>query len=602
MFFIKPKSKVSSKSPNLPTRIAAKYLKPTCLLVLIIFLVVVQLRAIELSALNESHRIAETTTSFDLKKIPEKENSTTSFVEAKTGQQQIGIDRHDFIVEDKSTTTTTAAPNIGKSVVQQSSGQLLPVEEVLVGPSSASAAHTEATIGRPNGETLDDLLVAPATHQVQSVDGATSAEQLQQPAAAIALTRFEDDVWQQLPVAERQMSQDLRNAEAIGTQTGLLVRDLMSRASGQSASSTPYALGEQSRQQFVEEAPQQFNVPRQVGNVLPLATALISRNQPETEDEVEPTIDDDEDGAQAAGRRLSEMQVVGGSRSDLASDSGAAPESPGEEQMPDSIESLMADSGENLADDDGRQQMAGLDEQEDPSQQVAGSNLVNQQPVGESLQNLRNEEDDDDEDDDANIQAAPNGQQLLNGQSVPVLTSTRYVNQAAFPVAQNGVPEMRRTAALRTGVDHTLVAPMRDTLSDLNAAAGHYYGKKKKKKVKKVKKKIVIKKKKKKKKKKYVKVKVVKKYKKKKVAKKKPKKMHHYDHGKYYMYAKVPKKKSWEFGFKKGNKKHWIERHEKGHKNKFKTKVKWYDKKSKGKGLHIWDYNHHDKKKKKKHY
>lgn len=27
-----------------------------------------------------------------------------------------------------------------------------------------------------------------------------------------------------------------------------------------------------------------------------------------------------------------------------------------------------------------------------------------------------------------------------------------------------------------------------------------------------------------------------------------------------------------------------VERHEKGHKSKFKTKVKWYDKKSKGKG------------------
>lgn len=29
---------------------------------------------------------------------------------------------------------------------------------------------------------------------------------------------------------------------------------------------------------------------------------------------------------------------------------------------------------------------------------------------------------------------------------------------------------------------------------------------------------------------------------------------------------------------------HLVERHEKGHKNKFKTKVKWYDKKGKGKG------------------
>lgn len=74
---------------------------------------------------------------------------------------------------------------------------------------------------------------------------------------------------------------------------------------------------------------------------------------------------------------------------------------------------------------------------------------------------------------------------------------------------------------------------------------------------------------------------------------------HGHGHGKYYEYREVPKKKTWKFGYKRGNHKHTIERHEHGKAGKhphFKTKVKWHDKKSKGKGIHLWDYNHHDKK------
>lgn len=73
----------------------------------------------------------------------------------------------------------------------------------------------------------------------------------------------------------------------------------------------------------------------------------------------------------------------------------------------------------------------------------------------------------------------------------------------------------------------------------------------------------------------------------------------HHHHGKYYEYREVPKPKTWKFGYKRGNHKHHIERHEHGKAGKhphFKTKVKWADKKSKGKGIHLWDYNHHDKK------
>lgn len=73
----------------------------------------------------------------------------------------------------------------------------------------------------------------------------------------------------------------------------------------------------------------------------------------------------------------------------------------------------------------------------------------------------------------------------------------------------------------------------------------------------------------------------------------------HHHHGKYYEYREVPKKKTWKYGYKRGNHKHHIERHEHGKAGKhphFTTKVKWADKKSKGKGIHLWDYNHHDKK------
>lgn len=74
---------------------------------------------------------------------------------------------------------------------------------------------------------------------------------------------------------------------------------------------------------------------------------------------------------------------------------------------------------------------------------------------------------------------------------------------------------------------------------------------------------------------------------------------HGHAHGKYYEYRAVPEKKTWKYGYKRGNHKHTIMRHEHGKAGKhphFKTKVKWHDKKSKGKGIHLWDYNHHDKK------
>ncbi|XP_037799917.1 uncharacterized protein LOC119594917 [Penaeus monodon] len=68
----------------------------------------------------------------------------------------------------------------------------------------------------------------------------------------------------------------------------------------------------------------------------------------------------------------------------------------------------------------------------------------------------------------------------------------------------------------------------------------------------------------------------------------------HGGHGgeKFFMYAHQPDKKQYEFGFKRGNDYHTIERYEKGgpHHN-FKAKVRWEDSKG-GYGEHYWDYNH----------
>lgn len=253
------------------------------------------------------------------------------------------------------------------------------------------------------------------------------------------------------------------------------------------------------------------------------------------------------------------------------------------DQMPDSMEGLMKLEGENTSDtvnDDSNNPMAtdGSDPTEvqrsDPGLQPQEGFGISSSSLGVPATARRSSEDDEFDDDLDDNDTKP-------GRTYAELDNRQIVSP--MPVYNQQVPVI--------GPNGQLESPeIYNSLADLNTAAGHYYGKKKKVK------KIIIKKKKKK---KVKKVKIIKiKKKKKKLSKKKKMKHHEPDHGKYYMYAKVPKKKSWEFGFKKGNKKHWIERHEKGHKNKFKTKVKWYDKKSKGKGFHIWDYNHHDKKKK----
>lgn len=75
---------------------------------------------------------------------------------------------------------------------------------------------------------------------------------------------------------------------------------------------------------------------------------------------------------------------------------------------------------------------------------------------------------------------------------------------------------------------------------------------------------------------------------------------HGKSHGKYYMYAEVPKKKSYKMGFKRGNEKHLIERKESAHKSHVQSYFKWHDKK--GKGSHKFEFKHEGKGKKGHHY
>uniref|UniRef100_A0A6G1SPZ0 Uncharacterized protein n=1 Tax=Aceria tosichella TaxID=561515 RepID=A0A6G1SPZ0_9ACAR len=68
---------------------------------------------------------------------------------------------------------------------------------------------------------------------------------------------------------------------------------------------------------------------------------------------------------------------------------------------------------------------------------------------------------------------------------------------------------------------------------------------------------------------------------------------HHDHYGKYFQYASVPYPYAWDFGYKRGNPYHTIERYEHGKGPHFQTKVKWSDKHG-GYGVHVWDYNHDD--------
>lgn len=127
----------------------------------------------------------------------------------------------------------------------------------------------------------------------------------------------------------------------------------------------------------------------------------------------------------------------------------------------------------------------------------------------------------------------------VGGFLMPAQTSNKYYRNQPGLTTQNIQPSVYHSIIDRSTASTQLASPVQATtatVGDLNTAAGHHHG---------------------------------------------------HAHGKYYEYREVPKKKTWKFGYKRGNHKHTIERHEHGKAGKhphFKTKVKWHDKKSKGKG------------------
>lgn len=404
---------------------------------------------------------------------------------------------------------------------------------------SATTHQPEPLIGLKETQELpkerqghqDDLVVAPTNEQLLA-----AADLF----ASVGNHGAQASHDQEAQIQEPQSSLD--ELTAAGTAAGLLVQDLVAQAN-------------MLNQQFPhphEEQPQQTsrneydssdaNLDQNLAQLAPeqLRQALTtSQQQQQQAQEDDENFGEEADGSPGSAHEPMPMPMPlqAHQTAQQVSPSPDAPEPPDENQMPDSIESLMgvegsidAEDGDSSTTTGPQGQQSNLDEGEDNSElqqeQQAGSNLVNQnnllplggfispQLVSSSAGRIGRDQDKDGDHDEADgrLESAGdiNEQALVsNGQSLPLNSADSH-----------------RISSL--GSEQSLVAPMRDSLVDLNTAADHYYGKKKKKK------KIIIKKRKKM---KYKKIKIVKTKKKKKVKKHHKKKHQHKkrDHGKYYM-------------------------------------------------------------------
>merc|ERR1711894_4647 len=61
--------------------------------------------------------------------------------------------------------------------------------------------------------------------------------------------------------------------------------------------------------------------------------------------------------------------------------------------------------------------------------------------------------------------------------------------------------------------------------------------------------------------------------------------------GGYFQYVNVPAHKEYEFGWNRGNPKHYISRYEQNKDHRFRTRVRWGDAHD-GYGEQYWEYNH----------
>lgn len=333
---------------------------------------------------------------------------------------------------------------------------------------------------------LDDLIVSPAPEaQVNSnlndqhppISSDTEVGSQQQDS-----TEIQDGVGNvhQIP--------NLADLTALGTATGLLLGDLSAQQATPSNSYNPYENTDDSR----------------FAHNLALQNAYARNEIPQSYNSAfQPDVQQNSDSELGASNYIQEP------KQDLE-------DSP--EKAPDSMESLMKSEADV---------MGSQNDGEDPSER-SSSNLVQDENVGNYPLEASNKVDSNQEGDEEDDENSPNeirqDNQMLIPQNIPM---AGYSPEIGKQFGQSFNP--RPFLDLPNG-EQQLILPMRDSISDLNTAAGHYYGKKKKKK------KVVVKKKKKKKKVKVVKYKV-KKHKVKKVRKKKKKKpmKKHHDHGKYYM-------------------------------------------------------------------
>lgn len=357
------------------------------------------------------------------------------------------------------------------------------------GEKSLVSVTSKSGIFDPAVLPLDDLIVSPATEaQVESniVD--------QHPPISSDSeigNHQQESLENQAGVSfARQPTPNLAELAALGTATGVLLGDLAAQQATSSNLYNPYEGEENSR----------------FAHNLALQNAYARDEIPQSYNPYQP-------GAQnSVGFNPENSNYVQQPKQDLEDSS---------ENSPDSMESLMRTDDED---------MGVQNNQEDPAER-SSSNLVQDENVGnfnEPPSNIHdtNDSDDDDDDDGSSSNEKQNNQQMMIPQNMPFMGYP-------LPVAGRQFEQSLYPQPFLNG-EQQLIVPMRESMNDLNTAAGHYYGKKKKKK------KVVVKKKKKK-----IKKKVVKKKKKKKVVKykvkvkkvkkkKKPAEKHH-DHGKYYM-------------------------------------------------------------------
>lgn len=527
-----------------------------CLITIFIVLLIAQLRATEVSSRPQPHFSSQTTTTTTTKS-PRSRSShpdhTFNLTPEILNEVQVGHDNN---------STTSGSNHEWDNRVESAPAQAttLPPPPTIVSSidrddrtstydDSPSDALRPLANQTQRVEPAEDLVVSPsAPGNLQAALESNTRDQQQHTATGEA----------------RQPS--LAELTAAGAAAGLLVHDMLAQANV--VNPFPYdeltsSLGA-AAQQHTGAADDEASAQMAYAQIDPREQMqeLLAIQQQQLLDEGRQYPVQDEQLRQMAPQRSMGSAPV--QTRQVSRAVSTEPEPPNEDQMPDSIESLMGADGAAEADgDDGSsspssasdpgadqqqraQESTGADESEDGEQTggLVPQQAVHQQQIVAAALN-KNDEDDNDEDDDndnAGVQQPsvaalqPAGSNLYGRNDAS--TQPRLSYDQSIDSFQD--PEMMASEFGITGdeQEQSLVAPMRDSLSDLNAAAGHYYGKKKKK--KKVKKKKIVIKKKKKKKIKYKKVKIIKikkKGTKKKVKKYHKGKKHHHGHGhrKYYM-------------------------------------------------------------------